>query len=89
MTYNRYMDIGKRILEKIIEEEGSCTWANPYVCKMCPLSKLQQYESGRYISCVEAINIEGMSEEEADAAYKKAASEKLADLTINDVIENT
>lgn len=78
----------KSILEKIIEEEGSCTWANPAICRLCPLSRLQQYESGRYISCVESLNIDGLSEEEADAVYKKAAIEKLADITMQEVIEN-
>ena len=79
---------GKQILERIIQEEGSCTWAKPSVCKACPLGRLERYESGRYVSCVEALNIDGLSEEEADAKYKKAAMDKLADIEIQDTLEN-
>lgn len=75
------------ILERIIQEDGSCTWAKPSICAACPLGKLQRYESGRYISCVEALNIDGMSEEEADAVYKKTAQEKLAQLVLQNSIE--
>jgi hypothetical protein len=39
------------------------------------------------MSCVEALNIDGLSEEEADARYKKAALDKLADLAIEKAIE--
>lgn len=76
------------ILEKIIQEDGSCTWSKPSICAICPLGKLDRYESGRYISCVEALKIDGLSEEEADAIYKKAAQEKLAELTIKKNIED-
>jgi hypothetical protein len=75
------------ILERIVAEEGSCCWATPAICAICPLGKLIRYESGRYLSCIEALNIEGLSEEEADARYKEAATRKLADLMINKIIE--
>ncbi len=75
------------ILERIIAEEGNCCWATPAICRLCPLGKLVRYESGRYVSCVEALSINGLSEEEADARYKEAATQKLADLMIHKIIE--
>ena len=78
---------GITILEKIIEEEGSCTWATSTLCKVCPLGRLARDGKGGYMSCVEALSIDGLSEQEADARYKKAAQEKLADLTIDGIIQ--
>jgi hypothetical protein len=74
------------ILERIITEEGSCTWANSAVCKRCPLGRLVRADGSRYVSCVEAINIQGLSEEEADARYKETATNKLAELMLDDAI---
>ena len=76
------------ILEKIIEEKGSCCWATPSICARCPLNRITQYESGRWVSCVESVGIDGLSEEEADAKYKDAAIKKLADLTVEKIIES-
>lgn len=78
---------GKQILERIIAEEGSCNWAGPAICSKCPLSRLARYNSGGYMSCVEALGIDGLSEVEADARYKTAATDKLADLAIESIIE--
>jgi hypothetical protein len=75
------------ILERIIAEEGSCNWASSSICANCPLSRLVQYESGRLASCVEALKVDGLSEEEADAKYKLAATEKLAELIMDRIIE--
>ncbi len=80
---------GISILEKIVEEGGSCCWARPSICRACPLGKLARDKNGGFMSCVEALNIDGLSEEEADARYRKAAQEKLADLTIDRLIEET
>lgn len=74
------------ILERIIQEEGNCCWAKPSICRNCPLSRLARYESGGYMSCVEALNIDGLPEAEADARYKEAAINKLADLTLEKII---
>lgn len=78
---------GISILEKIIEEEGNCCWARPAICRLCPLGRLARDKNGGFMSCVEALGIDGLSEEEADSRYKKAAQEKLADLTIDRIIE--
>lgn len=76
------------ILQKIIDENGNCCWSNMSICLKCPLSRLERYDSGNYMSCVEALNIDGLSEEEADLRYKAAAISKLADLAINNMIES-
>jgi hypothetical protein len=75
------------ILERIVAEEGSCCWAKPSVCAACPLGHLTRYESGNYMSCIESLNIDGLSEEDADARYKEAATRKLADIMMNNIIE--
>lgn len=76
------------ILNKIIDNEGSCTkWASPSVCKQCPLSKLRKKEDGTYLSCVEALGIDNMSEEEADARYKEVASRILLDEAFDELLD--
>ena len=75
------------ILNKIIEEDGSCTlWASPAVCAQCPLSKLKQKPDGTYLSCVEALGVDNMTEEEADARYKEVATRILLDEAIDDIL---
>jgi hypothetical protein len=77
------------ILAKIIENDGSCTmWANETICSRCPLSKLKKKPNGTYYSCVEALGIQEMSEEEADAKYKEVASRILLDEAIDDLLED-
>ena len=79
---------GVKILERIVTEEGSCCWARPSVCKRCPLGSLIRSDSGEFMSCVEALNIDGLSEEEADKKYKQAALSKIADMVLDQAIEN-
>jgi hypothetical protein len=75
------------ILNKIIEAEGSCTqWASPSVCKECPLSKLRQKPNGTYLSCIEALGVQNMTEEEADARYKEVAARILLDEAIDEIL---
>ncbi len=75
------------ILNKIIQSEGSCThWASPSVCKQCPLSQLRKKEDGTYLSCVEALGVEEMTEEDADARYKEVASRILLDEAIEKIL---
>jgi hypothetical protein len=75
------------ILERIIKEEGSCCWAKPSICKECPLGQFTRVD-GQRISCIEALGIDGLSEQEADSRYKKAATNKLIDIAVNDIIES-
>ena len=78
---------GISILERIVEEEGSCCWSRPAICRQCPLGRLVKADGSRYVSCVEALGIEGLSEEEADAKYKEAALRKLAELILEKAIQ--
>jgi hypothetical protein len=75
------------ILNKIISAEGSCTqWASPSVCQQCPLSKLRQKPNGTYLSCIEALGVQNMTEEEADARYKEVAARILLDEAIDEIL---
>jgi hypothetical protein len=78
------------ILEKIVRENGSCDWANGVVCRSCPLGKSARAAESRPMSCVEALlGTDDLSVVETDARYKRAALEKLADLAIHHLIEET
>ena len=75
------------ILKKIIEADGSCTkWASPLVCARCPLSKLRKKTSGGYLSCIEAVGAQDMTEEEADVRYKEVASRITLDQAVDDLL---
>lgn len=75
------------ILNKIIQSDGSCTqWASIDVCKQCPMSKLRKKEDGTYLSCIEALGAQDMTEEEADARYKEVASRILLDEEIDAIL---
>lgn len=76
-----------KILNKIIENEGSCTqWASSEICSLCPLSKLRKKEDGTYLSCIEALGAQDMTEEEADSRYKEVASRMLLDEAIDEIL---
>lgn len=75
------------ILKKIVESEGSCTlWAKPSICQNCPLSKLKKKPTGDYLSCVEALGAQELTEEEADAKYKEVASRIIIDKAVDDLL---
>lgn len=76
------------ILNKIIEEGGNCCWSKPNICAACPLGKLKKKSDGTWMSCVEAVGIEDLSEEEADAKYLEIASRILVDESIEDILGN-
>ena len=81
------MGIMNSILNQIIEAEGSCTqWASPSICKFCPLSKLRQKPNGTNLSCIEALRVQNMTEEEADAKYKEVATRLLLDEAIDEIL---
>jgi len=75
------------ILKKIIESNGSCTqWACPSICAQCPMSKLKKKEDGHYLTCIEALGVQDMSEEQADARYKEIATRLLLDEAIEEIL---
>ena len=76
-----------KILEKIIDSDGSCTfWAGPDICERCPMAKLRKKKDGTYLSCIEALRVQDMTEEEADARYKEVATRLLLDETIDEIL---
>jgi hypothetical protein len=74
------------ILKKIVEEEGNCCWSKPSICEQCPLSKLKVKPDGSYISCIEALGVQDMTEEQADARYKEVATRLLLDDAIDTIL---
>jgi hypothetical protein len=77
----------REILEKIVENEGSCTkWANKSICATCPMSRLKKQKHGGYYSCFEAICVSDLTEVEADKRYKEAAIRLLQDMSIEDML---
>ena len=77
----------KQILEKIVDNDGSCTkWANKDICGRCPMSRLKKRSNGSYYSCFEAICVTELSEEEADKRYGRAALRLLMDIGIEDML---
>lgn len=75
------------ILKKLVDSDGSCNlWAKPSVCQHCPLSKLKKKPNGEYLSCIEALGAQELTEEEADAKYKEVASRIMIDQTIDDLL---
>ena len=77
---------GSSILNKIIQEDGSCCWATKSVCASCPMNKLRQRDNGTFLSCVESIGVENLSEEEADAKYKEVAERLLLSEAIDEIL---
>lgn len=90
MGDNNRSDIkeGNDILQKIINEEGSCTgWANKHTtCKRCPMSRLKKRSDGNWLSCADAVGVNNMTEEESDARYKQIAIRLLLDEAIEDLL---
>lgn len=75
------------ILKKIVDSEGSCTkWAKPSICLKCPLSKLRKKPNGDWLSCIESLRVEELTEVEADAKYKEVASRILIDEAVDDLL---
>ena len=75
------------ILGKIIADEGHCgVWAKPSVCQLCPISKLRQRSDGSFLSCIEALGIQDLSEEKADAIYKEVALRLKLNKAIDDLL---
>jgi hypothetical protein len=77
---------GMDILKRIVQEEGNCCWSRPSICAQCPLSKLKKKPDGSYMSCIESIGIQDLTEEAADARYKEIAVRLLLDEAIDDLL---
>lgn len=87
ITDTRYMKNEQDILQKIVDNDGSCTkWADKSICERCPMSRLKKRSNGSYYSCFEAICASELSEEDADQRYKEAAIKLLQDISIEDML---
>jgi hypothetical protein len=51
-----------------------------------PLGLLRQKPNGTYLSCIEALGVQNMTEEEADARYKEVAARILLDEAIDEIL---
>ena len=74
------------ILKKIIEEKGNCCWSKPSICKLCPLSRLKARGDGSFMSCIESLGVQDLTEEQADARYKDVAERMLLDEAIDQIL---
>lgn len=74
------------ILQRIINEDGNCSWACSKICAVCPLSRLKQRSDKNWYSCVDAIGVNHLTEEEADAKYKEIATRLLMDEAIDELL---
>ena len=78
------------ILEKIVAEEGSCSWVGKNgatICAICPMSKLKKRADGSFFSCFEALEAANdVDEQEQNQRYKEAAKRLLLDLNIEDML---
>lgn len=79
---------GMKILQRIVEEDGSCCWSNSEICSFCPISKLIQKPDGSYLSCVDAVNIKNLSEDESDIKYREVAIRLLLDETVEQILKD-
>lgn len=77
----------KEILQKIVDNSGNCDWSVPEICAKCPMSRLRFRDDGNPLSCVDALNVEGVKIEEADAIYKETAERLLAQMELDQIIE--
>ena len=83
------------ILQRIVDEEGSCTWAfqydptdTNYICSRCPMSKLKKRDDGSYMGCLSALDVDPqITESEQDKIYKRAAMRLLANESIEDLLK--
>ncbi len=84
------------ILQQIIDNGGSCDFIDSMgiseVCKICPLSKLEQRPNGGYYSCWDSVIgpendmmlLQGIITPES--LYAAKAEEILEDLEIEDIL---
>ena len=52
------------------------------------MSKLKQKDNGDWLSCVEALNAQNLSESEADALYKDTANVMLVDISVEEMLDD-
>ena len=91
----------RKILERIIDEQGSCDWAlkfnsadKHYICSRCPMSRLAKNKDGEYLSCFEALGCQDApphieyTDLYVNERYIKKAKELLSDILMEDIIKD-
>lgn len=86
--YNDYMVEDKvAILQEIIDRHGDCEgFANPAICKRCPLGNKQV--NGRKVNCMDylGVNQDEMTEDELCDRYEQAAADELFRIEMEEVL---
>lgn len=74
------------ILQEIIDRHGDCEgFANPAICKRCPLGNKQV--NGRKVNCMDHLKITNeMTEDEVFDKYEKAAEDELFQIEIEEIL---
>ena len=74
------------ILQEIIDRRGDCEgFANPAICKRCPLGTKQI--NGRKVNSMDFLKInQEMTEDEVFDKYEKAAEEELFSLEMEELL---
>ena len=88
----------RAILQKIIDNNGSCEWikeygtpADPnYICSLCPMSKLKKRADGSWMNCGDALgamfNGHWMEDQTNRKLYVDKARQLLVDLHVEDML---
>ena len=74
------------ILQEIIDRDGDCEgFANPAICKRCPLGNKRI--NGNRVNCMDYLNISpDMQDEEVCEKYVTAATDELFQIELEDVL---
>jgi hypothetical protein len=74
------------ILQEIIDRHGDCEgFAQPAICKRCPLGSKQV--NGRRVNCMDYLKITPeMTEEEKGEKYEQAAADELFRIEMEEVL---
>jgi len=75
------------ILQEIIDRHGDCEgFANPAICKRCPLGNKQV--NGRKVNCMDylGVKLDEMTEEEVFDKYENAAADELFRIEMEELL---
>lgn len=76
----------QEILQEVIDNDGDCSdFAQPAICKRCPLGRKKV--NGRTVNCMDYLNIDiEMPEEAVREIYKNAAREELFTMELENLL---
>lgn len=80
----------KDALKKLIENKGRCSESCFSTNTPCPLGDWKRREDGRFLGCVEAVDIKDISDEnKANEKYLEAAERRLIEIEMEEAIDGT